>query len=334
MRDDWRSSFEGIMGYSPDISEHIEFDFHGWIKYYDPQKGEQLGKWLGVARNVGQAMTYWILTDKMTILARSTIRPITKEEWLCPIEKRARDQFDEVETEKLGQFDESLIHQAETDEMEMQMAEDNEVMNNKDTENDRNEQLHGPDELRGAEIYLPHGDRTEIAKVLGRKRDANGNFIGRRHRNPILDSRVFVVEFPDGQQKDVSFNVLAEHLYSQVDEEGNIHRLYKGIVAHRKLPSAVDKADQFRQIGNKRVKKKTTAGWEVEIEWKDGTTSWLPMKEVKATNSVELAEYAVANRIDSEPAFDWWVKPTLKRKKRLIKLSQKHHARTGYKFGI
>jgi hypothetical protein len=49
---------------------------------------------------------------------------------------------------------------------------------------------------------------------------------------------------------------------------------------------------------------------------------------------VELAEYAVANRIDKEPAFDWWVRDTLKRKKRLIKLSQSRHARTGFKFGI
>ncbi|KAL7581422.1 hypothetical protein ACA910_022004 [Epithemia clementina (nom. ined.)] len=113
-----------------------------------------------------------------------------------------------------------------------------------------------------------------------------------------------------------------------------MYKLFKGIVAHRRLNNAVDKADQYRQVGNKRVKKKTTAGWEVEIEWREGFTSWLPMKEVKATNSVELAEYAVANRIDHEPAFDWWVRPTLKRKKRLIKLSQRRHARSGYKFGI
>ncbi len=61
----------------------------------------------------------------------------------------------------------------------------------------------------------------------------------------------------------------------------------------------------------------------------DGT-----MKEVKATNSVELAKYAVENRTDDEPAFDWWVKPALWHRKRLIKLSQKRHSVMGYKFGI
>jgi len=87
-------------------------------------------------------------------------------------------------------------------------------------------------------------------------------------------------------------------------------------------------------VNGQRTKKKTTTGWDIEIEWRDGSTLWLPMKEVKATNSVELAKYAVENWIDDEPAFDWWVKPTLRYWKRLIKLSQKRHSVMGYKFGI
>ena len=64
-------------------------------------------------------------------------------------------------------------------------------------------------------------------------------------------------------------------------------------------------------VNGRRTKKKTTTRWDIEIKWRDGSTLWLPMKEVKATNSVELAEYAVENWTDDEPAFDWWVKPTL-----------------------
>ena len=76
----------------------------------------------------------------------------------------------------------------------------------------------------------------------------------------------------------------------------------------------MDKADQYCISKDRRkTKKKTTTGWDLEIEWKDGSTSWLPLKEVKETNSVEVAEYAIANRIDKEPAFDWWVKDILKK---------------------
>jgi hypothetical protein len=50
----------------------------------------------------------------------------------------------------------------------------------------------------------------------------------------------------------------------------------------------------------------------MELEWMDGSTSFLPLKTVKEMNMIEVAEYAVANRIDDEPAFDWWVKDCLK----------------------
>ena len=127
---------------------------------------------------------------------------------------------------------------------------------------------------------VSHGDRTEIAKVLGRKRNADGNFEGQKHSNPILDSLIFVVEFPDGEQKDIGYNILAEHLHFQMDE-GNVYKLFRGIIDHRKKVGAMDKANQYRQVGNKQVKKKTLAGWDIEVEWINGTSSWFPLKEVK-----------------------------------------------------
>jgi hypothetical protein len=59
----------------------------------------------------------------------------------------------------------------------------------------------GPDLFTGGtEIFLPHGDRNKIATVmLGcNKRNSDGLFIGRQHKNPMLYSRVFTVAFPDG----------------------------------------------------------------------------------------------------------------------------------------
>jgi hypothetical protein len=62
----------------------------------------------------------------------------------------------------------------------------------------------------------------------------------------------------------------------------------------------------------KKTRQKTTNGWQLLVSWKDGTTDWLPLKELKASNPIELAEYAVANKIVEEPAFAWWVKHVLK----------------------
>jgi hypothetical protein len=40
---------------------------------------------------------------------------------------------------------------------------------------------------------------------------------------------------------------------------------------------------------------------------------------MKESNPVQLAEYAVANKIDLEPAFAWWVPHVLKKRNRIIK---------------
>jgi hypothetical protein len=57
--------------------------------------------------------------------------------------------------------------------------------------------------------------------------------------------------------------------------------LFKEIINHQKGKLAVEKADQFRldkRTAGKQVMKQTTAGWELEVEWKDVSTSWLPLK--------------------------------------------------------
>jgi hypothetical protein len=78
----------------------------------------------------------------------------------------------------------------ETDEMAEPMFEDPD----KDDEVKIDDTIPGPDSFQNAELFLPHGDRTEIAKVLSRKRNAEGNYIGRKHTNPILDTQFVVCQ--------------------------------------------------------------------------------------------------------------------------------------------
>jgi hypothetical protein len=113
---------------------------------------------------------------------------------------------------------------------------------------------------------------------------------------------------------------------SQVDEEGNQHQLFKEIVDHRKDPKkAVEKTDQLYHQNGKSFKKKMTAGWQLEVEWRDGMTSWLPLKTLKNTSPVHVAVYARGNQIDIEPAFDWWVPTVLRCCNHIIKGAQSCH---------
>lgn len=87
-------------------------------------------------------------------------------------------------------------------------------------------------------------------------------------------------------------------------------------------------------VGSNPSVKRTTKGWKLLVQWRDGTSTWTPLKDLKESNPVQVAEYAMANQILSEPAFAWWVKDVLRRRDRIIaKVKSKYWKRT-HKFGI
>ena len=69
-----------------------------------------------------------------------------------------------------------------------------------------------------AEVMIPRGGEVLKAQVISRKRDSQGNPVGRANSNPILDTRVYEVEFEeDGARKFYAANLIAENMYAQID---------------------------------------------------------------------------------------------------------------------
>ena len=69
--------------------------------------------------------------------------------------------------------------------------------------------------------------------------------------------------------------------------------IFEDIVDHKKDETAVTKAD--RHLVTKRRKRRsrqTTVVWKLLVAWKDGTTTWVPLKDLKESNPVEAAEFA------------------------------------------
>jgi hypothetical protein len=93
--------------------------------------------------------------------------------------------------------------------------------------------------------------------------------------------------------------VIAEAIFSQVDEEGNEHLILDEIIDHRKdLAIAVSDEDRWILSANgNRHHKKNNKGWDLCILWKDKSTSWVPLKDLKEGHPVQVAEYAMANGI-------------------------------------
>jgi hypothetical protein len=192
------------------------------------------------------------------------------------------------------------------------------------------------DKFIGAEVTVDFGmEGRKRATVRGRVKDFEGNFVGKSHSNPLLDTSEYIIEYDDGTSDKMFANTIAENIYAQVDEEGRQFIILQEISDHRTNTDAVTKEHGFVTMPNgRRFPKKTTKGWEFLVEWKDGSSSWVPLRELKETNPVELAEYAVANQIDTEPALAWWVNTVLKKRERIIQKLQKKYWRTEYKFGV
>jgi hypothetical protein len=107
------------------------------------------------------------------------------------------------------------------------------------------------------------------------------------------------------------------------------------IIGHRTNGRGVMQQDAFLKTSSATCRQRETAiGWEVLAQWKDNSSTWIAMKDMKELHPVQLAKYAVLARITEEPAFAWWVPYTLRKRNRIIaKLKSKYWLRT-HKFGI
>ena len=99
--------------------------------------------------------------------------------------------------------------------------------------------------------------------------------------------------------------------------------------------TAIEQKDGYIKSKNgNQSPKMTTRGWKLLVEWKDSSSSWIPLKDLKVSNPVELAEYAIANGLSEEPAFKWWVNHTIKKRDIIISKVKSKYWRTTHKFGI
>ena len=60
----------------------------------------------------------------------------------------------------------------------------------------------------------------------------------------------------------------------------------------------------------------------------------MKLKDLKESSLIEVAEYAVANRIVEEPAFKWWVPYMIRKSNWLISKFKSRYWQTMHKFGI
>jgi hypothetical protein len=98
--------------------------------------------------------------------------------------------------------------------------------------------------------------------------------------------------------------LIAQHLFSQVDEEGHRHVLLDDIINFCRNDAAIDKANAFVTMQNGvKQRQLTTQGWQLLCQWKDGSANWVALKDMKHSYPVQVTDYAIANKINDEPPF-------------------------------
>ena len=95
-----------------------------------------------------------------------------------------------------------------------------------------------------------------------------------------------------------------ENMNSQVDFNGQSYALLDSIVNYRKSSEALSVKDAFITTkSGQKIPRKSTIGWELLAAWRDGSESWIPLREMKQSNPIEVAKFAFAKSIHHEPAF-------------------------------
>ena len=98
---------------------------------------------------------------------------------------------------------------------------------------------------------------------------------------------------------------------------------------------AVSKEDMYVTIRNeKRKPRKTTAGWTLFVLWKDESKTWIPLSTMKESYPIEVAKFARARGIDDQPALQWWVTYSLRKRDVIISAVESQIRKTTHKYGI
>jgi hypothetical protein len=240
-----RTSYEILTGNTPDISEFLEFEWYQPIWYLEPSafpnQNKLLARWIGIAHRVGQAMCYWILPSTGMPIARTTIQAISQEELSKDEMKRQLSEYDDTIRTKLDAYQDELAH--------VQMYREDEDMDDDldDALNDPEQKAPEVDDIE-ADAYdellltepllLRDGQLTRVT-IIGRKRDQNDNPVGVYHHNPLLNTRIYLAQFPDGHVAEFSVNMISEAIYSQINDDGAEELLFTDIIGHTRDSTAL-----------------------------------------------------------------------------------------------
>ena len=140
---------------------------------------------------------------------------------------------------------------------------------------------------------LPNQKSDKIFDRVSKRVRYDDTSTGEGNYNAVHDKSLREVEYPDGIMEQLAANIIAENMISQVDSEGHHYQVLTEVTDNKKDDSPINKVDGFINSSSGNLHwKRTTPGWKLLVEWKDGSVDWVPLKELNQSNPVHLSEYA------------------------------------------
>ena len=254
-------------GYIPDISKFMQFHWWQRVLYkvdnvsFPSSTYEGIGRFVGIANNIGDLLTYHVLTDDtQQVIARSMVRA------LDPLNPNIR-----------------VLHPEHTGEDMEPIPIVRSIVDTIDPAYDPTKvklPKFSPQELLGITFLhdIPNGEKVR-AQVMKRINDIESE----NHSNIK-----FVIEYGEPAYEEImSYGELSDIIEQQNEAELELEdRLYifKKILSH----------EGPLQSGDPRYK---GSRWNLKVEWEDGTISFEPLSTMGYDDPASCAKYANDNNL-------------------------------------
>ena len=233
-------------------------------------------------------MCQWILKANGRVVPRRSHRPLTIAERHSPVEVKKRKVFNTLIERRWGTTINPPKSREESGRLTFNGYEDDDeperIVQEIEDAVDANgwliNQNPAYDQIIHAEVRLQQGDRLVTGVVKKRAIGPDGQTFGTYDDNPARNTTIYEVEFPDGEVKEYSTNVIAENILSQVDSDGYSASLMEAIVDYTKdEATGVPMTNKYviTRTGTRRLRK-TTTGWKLLVRWRDGSEAWICLR--------------------------------------------------------
>ena len=278
-----RTSLESLQGCTPlqrasgivpDISSLLHYHWWQPVYYMDEDatfsySKEKGGRWVGVAENVGDVLTWWVLTDDtQQVIARSVLRPVTSDDPNLRAEPPPGNGELDTETEMLPDEDSPRVPISSVQDLAPQLT---------------SLPKFSPDELMERTFLFTTEDGQRIRSSIVKKIEDQDS---QNHQNIKFLCKVG----DDGAEEILTYKEICDLVEEQDQHDGEKVWTYKKITGHQGPLKAND--PEYKGCS-----------FNVKVLWEDDSETYEPLTTFIKDDPITAALYAKENNLLSLPGW-------------------------------